>query len=122
MFFFYYVVSHDFSSKLIINVASNNHIILLLYEENIYIWYSSWKEDVKFSPAINILKSSPEERYKSLTSHHLMWSFFLLLTVMSSLFLCLLLKRKVEYSKIETGQLTLEAWWINTYYRGFTPF
>ena len=37
-----------FLKQLIINVAINNHIILLLYEENIYIWDSSEKEDVKF--------------------------------------------------------------------------
>ena len=73
------------------------------------------------SPATNILRSSPEERHKSLTSHHLKWSFLLLIAVMSTLF-CLLLKGEVKYSQMETEQLTLEAWWMNTSCRRSTPF
>ena len=37
-----------------------------------------------------------------------------LITVILSLFLCLLLKREVKYSQMETDQLTLGAWWMNT--------
>ena len=37
-------------------------------------------------------------------------------------FLCLLLEREVKYSQMETDQLTLEAWWINTSCGGFKPF
>ena len=50
-FSLFFVVSQDFKSKLILNVAINNHIILLLYKENIHIWDSSLKEDVKCLPS-----------------------------------------------------------------------
>ena len=66
------------------------------------------------SSANNILISSPEERHDSPTSHQLKWSYLLLIAVMSSLFLCFLLKKEVKCSQMETDQLTLEAWWMNT--------
>ena len=36
--------------------------------------------------------------------------------------LSLIKEREVKYTQIETDQLTLEAWWINTSCGGFTPF
>ena len=52
-FFFniFVFLSQNFLTKLIINVSINNHIHLLLHEENIYIWDSSCKEDVKCLPS-----------------------------------------------------------------------
>ena len=49
-------------------------------------------------------------------------NFLLLIAVMSFLSLCLLWKREVKYSQMETDPLTLEAWWMNTSCGGFTPF
>ena len=53
--------------------------------------------------------------HNSTTSHQLMCSFLLLFSVKSSLFLFLVLKKEVKCSQMETDQLTLEAWWMNTF-------
>ena len=41
-----------------------------------------------------------------------MWSLLLLMAVMGSLFLCLLLKKEVKCSQMESYPLTLEAEWL----------
>ena len=68
------------------------------------------------------LLSNPEERHYNHTSHHLKWTFLLIITVMLTLFLCLLLKKEVHCSQIETDQLTQEAGWMNTSCGGWTSF
>ena len=101
----------------------NNYILSLLYEENIYVWDSNKKENIKGLPSQQHFKlSSHEERHNNHTSHHLNWTFLLIITVMLTLFLCLFLKKNVQCSQMETDQLTLEAWWINTSGGSLTPF
>ena len=84
-------------------------------------------EDVKSLPSHQHFDNpAAGKKHKSLTSHHLKWSFLFLISVILSLFLCLLFKtldkREVKYSQMETNQLALEAWWTNTSCGGFTPF